>query len=84
MVLAPVSDEPGAQIFVKHVCTDSNAERAGILTGDVVTVINGRKTGNMSSLVAVLKEIEYEIKAVTIRRGERHMDILITGKGSQP
>jgi serine/threonine protein kinase len=84
MVLAPVSDEPDAPIFVKHVCSDSKAERAGIRTGDVVTVINGRKTGNMSSLVAVLKEIEYEIKAVTVRRDERHLDILMIGKGGQP
>jgi serine protease Do len=75
----------GSMLVVTQVFPESAAERAGLLAGDQVLKVNGRKIEGLGQLGRLARRIEaYDRLELTVLRGEQELSLsLWVGRGSR-
>jgi serine protease Do/serine protease DegQ len=72
-------------VVVQHVLKGSMAERAGVLTGDIIAELNGEvitRAADLRNRIALLR-VGADVRLKLIRRGEAHELTLVLAEGPQ-
>lgn len=63
---------------IGQVRADSPAEKAGLMKGDVIVAVQGREIQSWPEIKSVVQEYEGKSLALSIRRGDRMLNVILT------